>query len=77
MNVNGFVSTQPYPYPTIGCDLPQNGGISGNLGKHNKPIPEACEERPAMYDPKTGEKVYVDEYYKTQHFPVYSFSTTA
>ena len=77
MNVNGFASTQPYRYPPVGCDLPQNGGISGNLGRHNKPIPGACEERPAMYDPKTGEMVYVDEYYKQRCNPFVSFSTTA
>ena len=50
--------------PSLGCDLPENGGITGNLGKDDKPIPGACEERPVIIDPKTGEKVYLDEYMK-------------
>lgn len=77
MNIAGIVSNQPYRYPTIGCDLPQDGGISGTLGTHNRPIPGACEERPAVFDPKTGEMVYVDEYYRQQNDPFVSFSTTA
>ena len=76
MNISSFASSQPYNYPTIGCDLPQNGGIGGNLGKPDKPIPGACEERPRMIDPKTGELVYVDVYEK-QHRPNVVFSTTA
>ncbi len=52
----------------VGCDLPEDGGITGNIGKHDKPVPGAMEERPVMIDPKTGEKVYVDEYLK-EHRP--------
>ena len=62
MYVNNFCGTPYYPGNVYGCDLPQNGGISGNLGRNNKPIPGACEERPAKYDPKTGEMVYVDQW---------------
>ena len=50
---------------TPGCDLPQDGGIGGNLGKNNLPKPGiVLEERPAKYDFKTGEWVYVDEYFE-------------
>jgi len=45
----------------IGCDTPETGGISGDLGRYDKPIPNACEERPAQTDLRTGEKVYVDK----------------
>ena len=30
----------------------------------NKPVPGAIEEKPTTIDPKTGERVYVDEYLK-------------
>ncbi len=63
-----IVSTKPIKFPTnpwiIASDDPQNGGISGTLGKFDKPNPWACEERPTMIDPKTGELVYVDVYMK-------------
>ncbi len=51
----------------VASDDPKDGGITGTLGKHDKPIPGACEERPTMIDPKTGELVYVDVYLKEQH----------
>lgn len=52
--------------PTVGCDLPENGGIGGNLGKHDKPIPGACEERTTIINPETGEREYLDVYLKEQ-----------
>ena len=36
----------------------------------NTSIPGACEERPVMVDPETGERVYVDVY-RQEHMPPY------
>ena len=49
--------------PAVGCDLPEQGGISGNMkvGKNDKPHPIAKEERPTVYDWRTGEMVYKDK----------------
>ena len=70
VGTNSIVSTKPINFPTnpwiIASDDPRNGGITGTLGKEDKPIPGACEERPKMIDPKTGEWVYVDVYLKEQ-----------
>lgn len=43
-----------------GCDLPENGGITGQMGKRDKPSPFVLEERPTTIDWKTGERVYRD-----------------
>lgn len=63
---NSIVNTNPMKFPNIPwvvvSDDPRNGGISGTLGKFDKPHPWACEERPTMIDPETGELVYVDVY---------------
>ena len=75
MNLNSFVTTKSL-YPTIGCDLPQNGGIAGSP-ENDKPNPMATEERPTMVDPETGELVYVDVYEKQHPNPNVVFSTTA
>ena len=65
---NSIVNPNPMKFPThpwiIASDDPRNGGISGTLGKFDKPNPWACEERPKMIDPETGEWVYVDVYKK-------------
>lgn len=54
--------------PIGACDSPEDGGIGGNLGREDKPIIGACEERPTMIDPETGEIVYVDVY-RQEQFP--------
>lgn len=47
-------------FPKVGCDLPEQGGISGNIKVNKKPSPFVLEERPAVYNPETGEMVYRD-----------------
>lgn len=63
-----IVNPNPMRFPTspwiVASDGPETGGISGTLGRHDKPIIGACEERPTMIDPETGELVYVDVYRK-------------
>ena len=44
----------------IGCDMPEQGGISGNIKVNKKPSPFVLEERPAVYNPITGQTVYRD-----------------
>lgn len=61
---NSFAPVKNLPIlnlPTGGCDLPEDGGISGTLGKFNKPIPGAMEERNKTFDFKAGEWVYTDQ----------------
>ena len=43
------------------CDGPDTGGYSGSLKRDKKPKPFALETRPTTIDPKTGERVYVDQ----------------
>lgn len=62
-NKPDFGPSNPWLRP---CDDPENGGITGNSGKYDKPIIDAREERPKMIDPETGEWVYVDEYIKEE-----------
>lgn len=73
LGISSFAPTQTTPIlkglPKVGCDLPEDGGISGTLGKFNKPMPGACEERPTTYDWKTGQNVYLDEYLKNLNNP--------
>ena len=61
---SNIVNPNPIKFPEhpwiVASDDPRNGGITGNIGKFDKPITGACEERPTMTDPVTGEKVYVD-----------------
>ncbi len=47
------------------CDDPRNGGITGNK-RQDKPNPWVLEERPTMTDPKTGDRVYIDDYMKNK-----------
>ena len=45
-----------------GCDLPEQGGIGGNIKKEDKPLsPYALEERPVI-TARTGERVYLDKW---------------
>jgi hypothetical protein len=39
-----------------------DGGIIES--KEDKPIPGACEERPTTIDPRTGERIYLDQLIK-------------
>lgn len=68
MSTTAITSTKPIMFPKspwiIASDGPETGGISGTLGKFDKPNPWVCEERPKMIDPETGEWVYVDVYNK-------------
>ncbi len=83
MNINSIAGNNMYLpiggiLPQIGCDLPQDGGITGNYGLRNKPIPGAMEERPVMTDPITGEKIYEDQWLLQQaQRSGAKFSTTA
>ncbi len=45
----------------VTSDGPETGGISGTLGKNDKPLLGACEERPSTIDPQTGERIYIDQ----------------
>ena len=58
----GIVSNQkPISFlPPAGCDLPEQGGISGNIRK-DEPYPFVLEERPTNYDFKTGKLKYSDK----------------
>ena len=44
-----------------GCDTEDNGGYTGSLKRDKKPKIFALEERPTTINPKTGERVYVDQ----------------
>lgn len=46
--------------PPMGCDLPEQGGIGGNIKINKKPNPFIKEERPTIFNPVTGEVVYKD-----------------
>ena len=46
--------------PNIGCDMPEQGGISGNIRLDEKPNPWVKEERPSVINPITGDRVYLD-----------------
>ena len=46
------------------CDGTEDGGYTGTLSNFDVPIWGACEERPTMTDPETGERVYIDVYDK-------------
>ena len=62
INLMGFAPTGKSSinrFP-IGCDLPEQGGISGNIKVNEKPTPFVLEERPSVYNPITGEMVYRD-----------------
>ena len=47
----------------VGCDMPEQGGIGGNMkvGRKDKPNPFILEERPTTTDWRTGDRVYVDK----------------
>ena len=60
MSFTSFAPTNPYKFPKKfpGCDSPSDGGIGGNIGRK---LPDVvCEERPKVYNPKTGEYNYRD-----------------
>ena len=58
----GIVGTQkPISFlPPVGCDLPEQGGIGGNIVK-DTPKPFVLEERPKTFNFKTGKWEYVDQ----------------
>lgn len=64
VGMNNIVG-KPIEFPKnpliIASDAPSTGGISGTLGKFDKPHPGALEERPKVYDPQKGDWVYADE----------------
>lgn len=45
-----------------GCDMPEQGGINGNIkvGRKDRPNPFILEERPTTTDWRTGDRVYTD-----------------
>lgn len=47
-------------FPRVGCDLPEQGGISGNINLKRTPHPAIKEERPVTFNPITGEAAYKD-----------------
>ena len=58
----GIIGNSPVklPFPPVGCDLPEQGGIGGNLGK-DEPKPYVLEERPKQYNFRTGKWEYIDK----------------
>lgn len=44
-----------------GCDTEEKGSFTGTLKRDKKPKIFALEERPTTINPKTGERVYVDQ----------------
>lgn len=63
--ISSIVSTPKNPnflsrlIGNCGCDTPENGGYTGRM--NDKPLIFVLEERPTTIDPKTGERVYIDQ----------------
>ena len=54
-------NTKPVSFlPPVGCDLPEQGGIGGNI-KKDEPNPFVMEERPKTFNFRTGKWEYVDQ----------------
>lgn len=49
-----------------------DGGIVEQPQKTSGPIPGCCEEKPAVYDWKTGETVYTDQLPENPHITYYT-----
>ena len=69
-SASNIVSPHKPQFPTnpwiVASDGPETGGITGTLGEFDKPLPGACEERPKMTVPVTGEEIYISEWLKEQ-----------
>ena len=59
MRTSGIVGNYQPKYRFGTCDGPGTGGIGGNLNKKTNPF--VLEERPKVYNWRTGEWQYQDE----------------